>query len=407
MPRKLADWLTAWEDFQAESPSPNIFRRWSGIAAVAGALERKVWVTSYEQPLYPNLYAVLVAPPGVGKSFVITQVHDMWLDLKTHHVASDSVSKASLVDELKEAERHLIEPGKPTLTFNALLIAADELGVLIPSYESEFMNTLNKIYDGSTYAERKRGKEINFKISKPLYCLLTGTQPSYLRSFLPEGAWDQGFTSRTILIYSGETTKGELSLVHDDYDADSAKEYRKQRREEYEDLLHDLKVIGALRGEFTWEKAAAHAMQDWYRNDGPPKPEHPKLLHYCTRRPAHLIKLCQIAAVLDSDKLKITAEHFDRALSWLIEAEHYMPDIFKALAQGGDAEIIKECWYFLFKLYSKDKKPIRESLVIRFLQDKTPAHNIPRLYETMVKGEILKEQHVAKLGNCVVPVKLQ
>ena len=189
--------------------------------------------------------------------------------------------------------------------------------------------------------------------------------------------------------------------------ADAVKAKNKAHKALYEDVLHDLKVIGNLRGEFRWQPEAAQSMQQWYFDDGPPRPDHPKLTHYATRRPAHLIKLCQIASVLEGDELLITNEHFDRALSWLIEVEHWMPEIFKALAQGGDAEIIKECWHYLYKIYVKDKAPIKESRVIRFLQDKTPSHNVPRIYEMMVRGELLKVQHVNKVGACVIPLKLQ
>ena len=48
-------------------PSPDIFRLWSGITAISGALERRVWVETSRSVLFPNLFTLLVAPPAVGK----------------------------------------------------------------------------------------------------------------------------------------------------------------------------------------------------------------------------------------------------------------------------------------------------------------------------------------------------
>lgn len=50
---------------------PEIFRQWGGISCVAGASERKVWIRSMKMDLYPNLYTILVAPPGISKSVAL------------------------------------------------------------------------------------------------------------------------------------------------------------------------------------------------------------------------------------------------------------------------------------------------------------------------------------------------
>ena len=397
MPRKFDNWLETWEQYVNCSPSPLVFRKWTGIAALAGAMERKCWVKTYGKFMYPNLFILLISPPGVGKSFLIEIVADMWNRLGTHHVAPDSVSRASLADELKEAERHIVRPGYPTITFNSLLMAVEEFGTIMPSYEHEFMNTLNKWYDCGSYGERKRGTSLKYFLERPQINFLSGTQPSYLSHFLPEGAWEQGFMSRTILVYSGESIIGDL------FDEGGMSTDLRN------DLVHDLKLIGGICGPFVWTKEAASAMQKWHMDRGAPAPDHPKLVHYCTRRTSQLLKLCQIASINESDKQEITFEHFDIALSWLITAEYYMPDIFKAMAHGGDAQLIRECWHFVYKLYThnNNKKPIQEFRIMRFLQERTPSHNVDKIMTMMVKGDFLQPEAVNKLGSCYSPKVLK
>ena len=62
----------------------------------------------------------------------------------------------------------------------------------------------------------------------------------------------------------------------------------------------------------------------------PPVPDHPKLIHYITRRRTHLYKLSMVASIDRSNALSLTQDDFNKALGWLIEAELTMPDIFKA-----------------------------------------------------------------------------
>src|SRR5438105_11465498 len=94
-PRRSPDWIEGFQSFSDGMPSPLIFRKWAAISAIAGALQRRVYVTTSISRIYPNLYIVLVAPPTIGKSQAITPIHQIWSSLNTLHVAPDSVTRAS------------------------------------------------------------------------------------------------------------------------------------------------------------------------------------------------------------------------------------------------------------------------------------------------------------------------
>lgn len=369
-------------EYTEQLPSPALFRKWAGIALVAGALERKVWVRSLGTPLYPNLYTIFVAPPGVGKTVLTSRIWALWQELEDHHVASSSVTKASLIDELSEAVRNIIRPKEnpSVVTFNSLLVSSNELGVLIPGYENDFMNTLTDLYDGHAYSERRRSRDIKVKMEHPQLNLVAATTPSYLNNVLPEGAWDQGFISRVILVYSGETI---LRPLFADYDEDTKR---------FDSLARRLRRIGSLYGEMRFTDEAAELITEWHLAKGPPTPDHPRLVHYNTRRTAHLLKLCMVASAARGDTLQVTADHFREALDWLIEVEAYMPDIFKAMKAGGDSKAIEAAWHFTYEHWVKKKEPIPETRLIYFLQERIPAHNVQRVLEVMVKAEILIQQ---------------
>ena len=378
----MTDWIEGFLSYTAHITSPEIFRRWAAISIIAGALERRVWVRTLGSDLYPNLYILLVAPPGVGKTEVTWRVRDFWKAVPELHIAHSSVTKAALIDNLAESTRSIMRPQSvpAVVTYNSLNISINELGVLIPAYDSEFMNILTDLYDGKHYSEKRRSKNLTIEIDRPHLNLLGGCTPSYLASTLPEGAWDQGFTSRTILIYSGEP------ILRDLFAEEEVKEEEKKVLEE------KLVAISEIYGKFTFTEEASQEINNWHLLGGPPQPDHPRLFHYNTRRTVHALKLAMIAAISESLDLIIRIEHVQRAIDWLIEAEIYMPDIFKAMASSGPGQLMEEAWHFVFAAYNKaGKQPIPETRVINYLSQRTPAHNVSRLLEVLIGAGLLKK----------------
>src|SRR5215831_3135475 len=76
------DLFTSFMDVTREDNVPEVFKRWSAISLIGGALERRVWTRTgshggLSRYTFPNLYVLLIAPPGTGKS-VIDVISDFW-----------------------------------------------------------------------------------------------------------------------------------------------------------------------------------------------------------------------------------------------------------------------------------------------------------------------------------------
>lgn len=371
-----------------------MFRKWAGIGILSAVMEQKIWVRTKGSNLYPNTYLILVGPPGVGKSAVLSASERMMRAVPELHVAPSSVTGASLIDTLAMSQRKLLNP--VFIQFTSLQVIASELGVFLPAYDPSFMNILQKMYDREPYEERRRtGKVNHVKIDNPNISILGGTTPSYLNSFLPEGAWDQGFTSRTIFVYSGEPV--EVPIFSEEGDFELLEHL-------YIDLLHDLKSIGSLYGKMTWTKEAAEAITSWDRAKLAPVPDHGKLAHYNSRRLAHALKLCMIASISRSNELEVTLEDFQTAQDWLLQAEAFMPDIFRSMGVSGDARAIEDTWYFILQVYNKESRaPIAEHRIVSFLKDRVPTHAVTKVIEIMVKSNMLKQDYKNNL-TCYHPL---
>lgn len=376
MKRKLIYWTDEFVQSTDNLESPTLFRRWVGIAILASVLEQKVWLTT-TSPIFPNVYAFLVGHPGTGKTRAIRAAKGYLQEIPDFHFAPTSMTAAALVDALTRAKRTLIRLPDPPIEYNSMTITAEELTAFMHKYDDEMIGVLSHFYDPDPYVHERRGGELKIKIKSPQLNIITGTTPSNLLKFLPEFAWDQGFTSRAMLIFSDER------FVGDDFDRS------RDRPKVHSNLLYDLRIINSLTGPFKVTEAYRQAIFNWRKLGEPLMPTHPKLLHYVTRRKVHLYKLSMIASIDRGSDLILTVEDFNRAMSWLLEAEEMMPEIFQAGAVGGDAKAMDEIYHYI-KVADIRGKGISEHKVINFARERVPAHSVLRVIEVMEKSGLIK-----------------
>lgn len=367
--------------------TPPLFRLWSGIACVSGALERRIWAKTGSGIIYPNMYILLVAPPGVGK-FIVETVRALWQDtqepgsrLPAFHVASDSVTNASMMDELGKAKDVLITPSGPPLQFHSLLIAAEEFQVLLPGYDTQFIASLNSIYNNkSIHRETRRtGSVKELIIENPHMCILGGAQPSYFASTFPEEAWSTGFARRVIMIYSTEMPLRSLFFEPE------------QRPHLRQDMLRRLGKMSTLYGPMLWGARSADCIDTWHLAGGSPRPKHSKLTHYNRSRSVFVAKLATISAISRTERQVI--EHIDvsRAIEWLCEAEKMMPDIFREMIGKNDGTILEELHMFLTQMWvTKGRNEgLTSDCIYEFLAERVPSEKVKGLFELAEKSGMI------------------
>jgi hypothetical protein len=382
--RKCTSWIESFVAHTDNLESPTLFRKWAGIFTVAAAMEMKCGMVSAGSLLYPNMYVFIIGHPGVGKTRIIRAAKKFMGELPEFHFAPTSVTGASLVDKLATSKRFIPRLPDPPLEYYNTVITAEELSAFMSEYSAQMVGLLSHFYDPDPYEEERRGRPENkVKIPRGQVNLISATTPSNLIGMMPEFAWDQGFTSRIMLINSDER------IVGDDF---AEKEVRPS-----DDLVHDIKQIGALCGEFKVTTDFRNAVNDWRALGEPPLVNHPKLLHYKTRRRVHLYKLAMVSAADRSDVLLLTKEDFNRAMGWLLEAETTMPDIFSSGSSGTDARAIDEISHFIHTLDKGDGIP--EHQIVNFARSRVPMHSILRVIEIMVASGQITNKGIDRFGQ--------
>jgi hypothetical protein len=165
----------------------------------------------------------------------------------------------------------------------------------------------------------------------------------------------------------------------------------------------DAKEIYRLYGEITVNEDAKEAINAWSKSGGAPSPDHPKLASYITRRAAHLLKLCMVSAVSAGDEMMIGLDNFVEALDWLTELESFIPDIFKSMKTGGDHKAMEELWHFIYQEHIRDKQPVAEHLVHRFLGERVVVHNIEPILNAMVRSMVIEKKMMASGSTGWIP----
>lgn len=392
-PREVpSDLISDFMHLTATDDTPHLYRQWSAIALIAGTLERRVWTRVGNrggQPrlTFPNLYTLLVGPPGVGKG-IIEDIRDIWYEVtepgsnkSAFQVAPNNLTKASMLDRLVKSTQSRIVPSGPPVEYNSLLIAAEEFAVFMPHWDLEFIGVLNNIYNNpSIYAEERRhGPSREILIPCPQLNILGGTQPSWLASVFPDEAWGMGLTSRLIMIYASEGQRRDL------FEEGSDRPVSRTR------LVQRLGSLSQLYGEVGWTAEARDRIVRWHMADGPPTPKHSKLEHYCRRRSLHVIKLALISSVSRSGNItNISLEDVDRAIEWLIEAEKLIPDIFRAMIGRSDSQVIEELYLYLLSLWTAAaESPIHESKLFIFLSQRVPSDKVQKLLEIAERSNVV------------------
>lgn len=364
--RKLESWIDAFVTFTDNLESAELFRKWSAVTAIAAALEQKVWIQTSSR-LFANLYTILVGPPGVGKTRTIMKAGEFLGQLPEFHIAPTSMTMASLVQALLASKRSIINLPNPMIEYNSMTLLADEWSAFMHSYEDELVAGLTKFYDVTLYERWRMTKDERTKIPKPQLSILAGSTPVKLLKYMPEYAWDDGFASRMIMVYDGEKRIGD--------------DFANVKKEELPaDMVHDLKVIYALQGEFKVTEEFHKLVSEWRASDENPKPSHPKLVYYNNRRRANLYKLAMVHSVNKSSDLVLSGVDFYGAMAWLAEAELNMAQVFEEGTTHVDARVMDEVAEFV----KGEGKPVPKHRVVHYTSRRVPGYMVLKLLDVMI-----------------------
>ena len=330
-PRHYSNWLKEFVKYASFSEAPLLIYFWTGVATIAGALRRKVWIDQINFQWIPNFYIFIVAPPGiVSKSTTIDIGIDLLKRVPGINFGPDVVTWQNLVRSIGESvETFTVKATGEVRTMSPITIASSELGNLINPEDREQIDMLITLWDGRKEVKKSTNTQGSDVLEYPWLNIIGATTPSWIADAIPQHMIGGGFMSRCIFLFADE--KRQLTPFLDEA-------VPKDHAENRTKLIEDLHRISALSGEFTVTEEARVPVREWYAQHykNPPKNlNREQFGGYLARKQTHIMKLSMVLSAAQRDDLIITREDVETAMSLVNGLEVNMPRIYERM--GGEA----------------------------------------------------------------------
>lgn len=293
------------------------FHQWSALSALSAAIGRKAWVDRGAiKHLYPNLFVILVANPGIAKKSTTAGVAMSLLEQTEKGLVKMTANKstpAQLIMDQKDCARTFIHDGK-RYVHNSIFAWGNELTTLLADIGGgSIMFDLLEFYDADDRAYvKKLRKEGTILIDRPCMSLLACTTPYALHADVLKHAAGTGLVSRALFIVE---RKSAWVPAHPPV---TTPEMIAKKAE----LVQELNRIGSIVGPYSWSKEGAERFEEFHHECTRELERYSTILgHYFARRSDHAVKLAMLFSAADNSKRAIKGGHIELAINLLKDIE--------------------------------------------------------------------------------------
>ena len=325
--RNHPDWLAAYMEYVEDTESKSELHFWSGLSAIAAALQRKVKFVNGRVETWPSMYVFLVGPPAARKGEAIREVDRIIRGVKQIKTSPASMSKEHLTDVMASAAQDVSLNGK-TFTHCSLTCIISEL-ISFTKTKKENKNLISFLTDifdhpRPDWSAGTRHSGDAF-IVEPFLNILAATTPQHLGDILPPSVVGSGFSSRIIFVY----VDGQKAKI-------ATPEWSEKQERLQKTLTADLIEIAKIAGEFHFDKSALEFYTEWYEHKSDTHLcADPAFEHWYARKPIFLMKISTILAVSRGETKFVRRQDVENAFKHLEAVELQMHNAFATVGGSG------------------------------------------------------------------------
>jgi hypothetical protein len=324
---------------------PREYHYWGLLSLVAALAADRITITRIiGQPMYLNLYTMIVGPSATGKSLAFNRIFQL---AKRFPQATNShsgrITAEALLDSL--TENHRLFLGMPELSD----------GMRTGDLASRLIKLLTDMYSGSSrdFDERTRAQGMQKTVRNPCITYLCSTTLAWLYASIPAEELTSGFLGRFAPVF---ISKREDRLFKPIYPED----------QETAGILirAGLLKISKAKGEIPCTQAAENLAESWYYERPEPTSEGLASAHYRERellyKLAGISALCEYALTANTP-LVIQRRNMDFAR----QTVEYLQQAHQKLLQLGDPTNVSQRATNTIKDYVRDNGPVGYGEVVR------------------------------------------
>lgn len=382
MPRNHPNWLNAFLEWTSHGEAPQKLYFWTGISTIAGALRQQVWLDQAYFKWYPNLYVILVAPPGVvSKSTTAALGMGLLKEVPGVHFGPEVVTMQALLDAFEE-RTEMFEFDGMHYPMSALTISSSEFGNLLSPQDKVMVDMLTNLWDNVGFKKRTRmhGEQV---IKSPFLNIIACTTPSWIAENFPTYMIGGGFTSRCLFVYADQKAKYvAYPYLH------VPKDFAERRARLVEDLEH----ISMLKGPFTITPDGIEWGEKWYlkfMKEDSRKIDEATLGGYINRKQTLIHKVAMCLSASARDELVLDASVLALAEKFITELEGDMPQVFARVGQNEEGAHSMRLLQFIRKHH---KMPVLEAY--RYMHRFFPKfEEFQKILLSLVEAKYVKLEH--------------
>jgi hypothetical protein len=375
--RLVPDWLEAYKIYTFSTESPEEYHVWTALSTISGAVRRRVFFDMGHFMLYPNLYVVLVGPPGRCKKSTAMRIGRSMLDqVPGIKFTTDSITRERLIQDLSQS---FVDGHSSMTTYST------EFASLLTSSGMDMVVFLTDIFDTPSKWEHRSKTGGSVGIKFPFLNLLGATTPDWIAKAMPLDTIGIGLTSRIIFIFQ-DTPRVRPSRPS----------LTKEQRELGALLVADLQQMATLHGEYQWaDKSVDDHHEEWYQNQllEPNTTGDSRLDGYFARKQVHLLKTTMLVAASRRNELVMTVEDHDYALSLLSHAEQRMNKVFAAVGTNPLAANLDG----VFEYIVRTRGATKEQILSKFRRD-LRRNDLDEILDTLVQIKAIKAERLSGSG---------
>ena len=315
--RVLTNWLDSYMEYTEEAEPPQLYKYWTGVSAICSAMKRKCY-SKWEKRIYPNMFIILVGPPGVRKGTAMGFSRDI-MEALGIKIAAEALTREALIVELHETQELVLnEESKIMQTSSSLTVFSEEFTVFLGQNNWVLMSDLCNWFDCPNTWKYRTKNSGEFEVVGVWLNLIGATTPDYLASALPQDAIGGGLASRIIFVYGDRKYKVVPLPIQ------TPEELKLKGL-----LIRDLEMVKMLNGEFKVSEDYSDLYVEWYKaQESNPPFQQAEFQGYNERRALHLRKLSMVMSAARGDDMILSEDDFIRSHRLLKKTEESMKFVF-------------------------------------------------------------------------------
>lgn len=317
--------------YQENTEPAKIFDKWAAYSVLASALRKKTHLSLGRIKIYPNIYIVFVAEPGIArKSQAISYAMGMLAQIPEIITSADASTKEAMLQDLETGSTDELMPDGSTFKHSSLCIFSKEFESFLGQKKenTKMLVLLTDLFDCQELPWKYRTKNSGSNTVPSVFInLLAATTPDSLASSLPPTAVGGGLTSRMLFVWADRKKK----KVPRPFETEEEKDLKDK-------LIKDLFVISRISGQYAMTGPCIKKWDEWYNAYEETDPDRvckdPSFNGWYSRKPMYILKIAMLIAAARSNNLAVHWEMIEKSIEEIEEVEVQMGNAFKAIGKS-------------------------------------------------------------------------